>query len=291
MKKILITGKNSYIGNQVELHLSQFDTKYKVNTLDMLDKHWRDHDFSSYDVVFHVAGIAHSDSGKIKPEKARLYYEINSALTVETATIAKAAGVKQFIFMSSIIVYGESAPIGKTKCITIDTKPNPSNAYGDSKLQAELGIQSLASEEFRVSILRPPMIYGKGSKGNYQLLSKLAKRLPLFPKIHNERSILYIENLSLFVKQVIDSESEGVFFPQNSEYASTTELVQLIANANGKRIRTTKFFNPLLLMMSKRLRVLNKAFGNLTYDRSLSAFDGQYNKYSLIDSIERTEQQ
>lgn len=137
MKRVLITGANSYIGCSFEKYLSEnYPDDYIVDTVDMHGD-WRDRSFAGCDSVFHVAGIAHSDSGKISEEKVCLYYAVNTDLTIETAKKAKADGVGQFIFMSSAIVYGDSAPIGKTKIIIKDTPAAPSNCYGDSKMQAE----------------------------------------------------------------------------------------------------------------------------------------------------------
>ena len=251
MKKILITGAGSYIGTSFEEYLKEnYSNDYEVDTLDMLDPAWRDYDFSPYDSVFHVAGIAHSDNGRISAEKEKLYYAVNTDLTVETAKKAKADGARQFIFMSSAIVYGESAPIGKTKRITRDTPVSPANCYGDSKVQAENGIRPLDDESFKVVILRPPMIYGKGSKGNYPRLASLARKAPLFPYVKNERSMLYIENLAEFVRLMIENVERGTFWPQNSEYSNTSELVKMIAAANGKRIRLVRGLGWLLKLMS-----------------------------------------
>ena len=136
MKKILITGANSYIGVNVENWLTKCSEKYSVETIDLIKASWREKDFSVYDVVYHVAGIAHSDNGKTSPEKEKLYRSINTDLTIEVAKKAAAEGVKQFIFMSSAIVYGDSAPLGKTKIIKADTQPTPNNCYSDSKWQA-----------------------------------------------------------------------------------------------------------------------------------------------------------
>ena len=167
MKKILITGANSYIGTSFERYIKEnYPNEYIIDTVDMIDENWRETDFSGYDSIFHVTGIAHSDSGKISEEKAKLYYAVNTDLTVETAKKAKEDGAKQFIFMSSAIVYGDSAPIGRLKIITKDTPVSPANCYGDSKVQAENGILPLSDENFKVVIIRSPMIYGKGSKGN-----------------------------------------------------------------------------------------------------------------------------
>ena len=290
MKKILITGANSFIGISFETYLREhFVGEYIVDTVDMIDGSWREKDFSGYDSVFHVAGIAHSDSGKISDEKAKLYYAVNTDLTVETAKKAKAEGVKQFIFMSSAIVYGESAPIGKNRVITKDTPTSPENCYGDSKVQAENGIRPLNDDSFKVVILRPPMIYGKGSKGNYPLLAKLALKTPIFPDVKNQRSMLYVGNLCEFVRLMVENEESGIFWPQNAEYSNTGEMVKMIAAAHGKKLTLVKGFGWALKLMSHLTGLVNKAFGNLCYAKELSEYKTDYRVKSLKDSVEETE--
>jgi len=288
MKKVLITGANSYIGTSFENYVMQCHD-YQIDTVDMIDGKWRDKSFSEYDSVFHVAGIAHSDTGKVSEERKQFYYQINTDLTIETAEKAKADGVGQFIYMSSAIVYGDSAPIGKLKRITRDTPVAPANFYGDSKVQAENGLLKLADEGFHVVILRPPMIYGKGSKGNYPQLSKFAQKLPLFPYIKNERSMLYIGNLTEFVKLMIDNNESGIFYPQNAEYVATSEMVQVIAQAHGKKTRLVKGTTVPLKAMSHATGLVNKAFGNLSYDMSMSEYKENYRKFSFEESIRQTE--
>ena len=288
MKKVLITGANSYIGTSFENYVMQCHD-YQIDTVDMIDSTWRDKSFSEYNSVFHVAGIAHSDTGRVSEERKQFYYQINTDLTIETAKKAKADGVGQFIFMSSAIVYGDSAPIGKPKRITRDTPVAPANFYGDSKVQAENGLLKLADESFHVVILRPPMIYGKGSKGNYPQLSKFAQKLPLFPYIKNERSMLYIGNLTEFVKLMIDNNESGIFYPQNAEYVATSEMVQVIAQAHGKKIRLVKGTTVPLKAMSHATGLVNKAFGNLSYDMSMSEYKENYRKFSFEESIRQTE--
>lgn len=290
MKKILITGANSYIGTSFENYINEnFTGRYTVDTVDMIDGSWREKSFFGYDAVFHVAGIAHSDTGKVSEERKQFYYQINTDLTVETAQKAKADGVKQFIFMSSAIVYGDSALIGKRKVITQDTELSPANFYGDSKVQAEKGLLPLSDDSFKVVILRPPMIYGKGSKGNYPQLSKFAQKLPFFPNVQNERSMLYVGNLAEFVRLMIENEEEGVFFPQNDTYSSTSEIVKMIADAHGKKIRLVKGFTWALKIMSHLTGLVNKAFGNLSYEMSLSEYKENYRLYTLEESIRLTE--
>lgn len=285
MKKILITGANSYIGTSFEKYMAQWPEKYQVDTVDMIDGTWREKDFSGYDTVFHVAGIAHSDTGHVSKERKAFYYKINRDLTFETAEKAKADGVKQFIFMSSAIVYGDSAPIGKEKIITKDTPVSPANFYGDSKVQAENRITPLSDESFNVVILRPPMIYGPGSKGNYPVLSKLACKFPIFPAVKNERSMLYIDNLSEFVRLMIENEEKGIFWPQNAEYSNTTDLVKMIARVHGKKIVIIPGFAWLLKIFGCFSGIVNKAFGNLSYDQSLSEYHVEYRLIGLEKSI------
>ena len=289
MKKILITGANSYIGTSFEKYMSQWLDEYQIDTLDMIDDSWREKDFNGYDCIYHVAGIAHSDNGKISAEKSKLYYAVNTELTVEVAKKAKLEGVKQFIFMSSAIVYGESAPIAKKKVITRETPVSPTNSYGDSKVQAEKGIWALNDDIFKVVILRPPMIYGPRSKGNYPVLVKLALKLPVVPKVNNERSMLYIGNLMEFVRLMVKNEEQGVFWPQNKEYSNTTELVKLIAQAHKKRIAIVPGFTWALKLLSRVTGLVNKAFGSLCYDHEISTYKEEYCLTSLKDSIWITE--
>ena len=289
MKKILITGDHSYIGTSFEKHLMQWPDRYQVDTINMRGEEWRSKSFSAYDAVYHVAGIAHSDYGKISAERADLYYRVNTHLAVETAKKAKADGVKQFIFMSSASVYGESAPIGKDKVVYRDTPVSPVNSYGDSKVQAENGIMPLQDEHFKVAVLRPPMIYGKGCKGNYSTLTKLAKKLPVFPYVDNQRSMLYIENLVEFVRLVVDNEEQGIFWPQNNEYTNTSEMVKMIAQVHDKRVVMIKGLNWALKLMSHVTGLVNKAFGSLRYDHEMSRYKQEYCVRNLADSIKETE--
>ncbi len=288
MKRILITGAGSYIGVSFENYIKQFDN-YQIDTIDMIDGSWKEKSFENYDVVFHVAGIAHSDFGRISEDRKTLYYAVNTELAIETAEKAKTDGVKQFVFMSSASVYGESAPIGKSKIIYRNTPVSPSNVYGDSKVQAEKGLELLRDNDFKIVILRPPMIYGEGCKGNYPTLSKLARKLPLFPYVKNERSMLYVGNLVEFIRLVIENEEDGIFFPQNSEYSNTSELVKTIGAVHDKKLVLVKGFTWILKILSHITGMVNKAFGNLSYDMELSEYKENYRNYSLKESIEKTE--
>lgn len=288
-KKVLITGQGSYIGTAVERWLLKDKDHYQVDTLDMQDETWRDTDFSQYDVVYHVAGIAHADVGNVTEEQKQLYYKVNTDLTIEVAERARQAKVKQFIFMSSMIVYSGC----KENFITSETEPCPLNFYGDSKWRADQKIQEMDAENFKVVVLRPPMIYGKGSKGNYPQLAKLASKLPVFPIVKNQRSMLHIDNLCQFVKLMIDNEEHGVFFPQNGEYSNTSDMVQMIAEVKGHRIVMIPFVGIFIKLLEKvpgKIGGLTiKAFGNSSYDMSMSEYKENYRVNSLRKSIVLTE--
>lgn len=284
MKKILITGANSYVGNSLQSWLSQYPKDYSVEAISLRDKTWKTKDFSKYDVVFHVAGIAHVSSD---PKMAEEYYKVNRDLTIEAAEKAKRYGVEQFIFMSSIIVYGDST--SEKSIIDRKTEPKPSSFYGESKLQAEEGIKPLESKDFNVVIIRPPMIYGKGSKGNYPKLSKAAQKLPIFPDIDNQRSMLHIDNLSEFIKLMIDNEESGTFFPQNSDYVKTSEMVKIIAETHNKKLKLTKVFNPLIKLLVGKIGIINKVFGNLVYSDDISTYKKEYRVHDFKETIEATE--
>lgn len=286
VKQVLITGTSSYIGNQLADWLQKTSDEYLVTKKSVRDNKFKKIDFSNFDVIVHVAGIAHQDT---RADQENLYYKVNTELTIDIAKKAKEQGVKQFIFLSSIIVYGASSKMGEQKLITRETKPEPINFYGNSKLLAEKGIATLQSEVFNVAIVRPPMIYGKGSKGNYPVLAKFAKLLPVFPDIDNQRSMLHIDNLTEFLKILIEQNERGLFFPQNNKYVRTSDMVYTISKINGKKIKLVKIFNPLLKAIGKKNKLINKVFGNLAYDQSMSKYKKDYQIHDLEESIKYTE--
>ena len=279
---ILITGAGSYVGTYVEKWITSH-SDYCVDTLDMLGNAWQDADFSKYDTVYHVAGIAHVNAS---PDMEALYYKVNRDLTIEVARKAKAEGVKQFIFMSSMIVFHESRSL-KPEMLTAETKPRPNGFYGDSKLQAEKGLHELASDTFKVCILRPPMIYGPNSKGNFPRLITLATKTPVFPDFHNQRSMLYIDNLAEFVLQVIKRQLSGTYYPQNRELSDTVEIIRYFAKAQNHRVYFAKWLNPLVRMASRFLQPVNKMFGTYYYAPEMSQMPFEYQLVSFEESLKR----
>lgn len=272
-KRMLIVGAGSYIGNAVKDYLSK-TKQYHVDEIDAVNLVPKAEMFRGYDIVFYVAGIAHRKETK---ENEPLYYKVNRDLAIATARVAKEAGAGHFLLLSSMSVYGVA-----TGYITKDTKTAPNTHYGKSKLQADNAIWNMRDEKFWVTILRPPMVYGRNCKGNYQLLRKFSVKTPFFPYVRNERSMIYIGNLCAFIRSVAEKQKEGVFFPQNSRYVCISEMVKCIAALNGREIRIVDGFGFIFKHMP--FPILKRVFGSLVYERTEPV-----GAYSFKKSMEETE--
>lgn len=261
MKNILITGKGSYIGTHFKEYMKQWPDQYQVDELDMMDPAWVDHDFSKYDVVYHVAGIAHqkeTDSNK------NLYQKVNCNLAIEVARVAKKSGIQQFIFMSSMSVYGLNY---SKEPINLQTECKPTTYYGKSKLNAEKQLMELADGTFQLCILRPPMVYGEDSPGNLTKLFNMVKKIHIFPTIKNQRSSITIACLVKYVKDYIDSNAGGIYLPQNDEYMCTYEIVKIQMTKNHVKVIYLSIFNPIIRLLIGRNNLITKCFGDLIYER------------------------
>lgn len=260
MTKVLITGKNGFIGQRLARRIpcSRLES--------VRDGAWKKINFSQYDCVVHAAGMAHVG---YKDELQAQYMAVNRNLTLDIARAAKAAGVRQFIFLSSIIVYGPAARGGENRVITADTPPTPENAYGLSKLEAEQGLFALADDTFSITVLRLPMVYGRGSRGSFALLLKYAKYLPVFPACCGRRSAIYVENLAEYIVYAIERGLAGVLFPHDSAPVTTPGMLKAIRAAMGKKTRLTRAFDPLI-RIAGGLGPMRRIFGGLEYAPELS---------------------
>lgn len=281
MKKVLITGSSSFIGKRF---IQIFDdSEYLVDAISLRNDEWKLKDFQDYDAIIHVAAIVHQNEKEVKYE---VYDRVNYHLVIEVARKAKEEGVKQFIFLSTMSVYGIN--VGH---ITMSTPLNPISFYARSKLAAEQSLQNMNSQEYKVAIIRPPMVYGDTNEGNYNILRKIALSTPIFAEVKNKRSAIYVDNLCEFLKVVIDTQMQGIFFPQNEKYMSTSETVSLIATAHSKNVYQSKLLALAIqpLMFSPTLK---KAFGSLTYDPNLPGGPSnlEYNKVSFEESIKKSVQ-
>lgn len=266
MKNVLITGKNSFIGTTLEKLLLQEPDKFNVESLDMRGESWRMTNFSKYDVIVHVAAIVHN---KEKPEMEVLYLKVNRDLPVDLAIIAKNSGVSQFIFMSSMAIYGEEGKLCEELIINRTTPVNPKNFYSISKFLAETELEKLNEIDFKVVILRPPMVYGINCPGNYSKLESIARKLPVFPMIENKRSMIHVDKLCQFIRTHIENRSEGIYFPQDENYHNTSQMVKDLAEKNGKSIYLSKLMGKIIKRFGKKAKILNKVFGNLVYEKDL----------------------
>ena len=258
MKKIVIAGKGSYIGNHIKHYLEDTADTYAIEELDTLHFDDQAYSFDGVDAVVCVAGIAHI---KETAENRHWYYEVNRDLVVRLAKKAKADGVRQFVFLSSMSVYGKDSGV-----ITPQTAPAPKSGYGDSKLQAEQQLDELQSDTFKIAVLRPPMVYGKDCKGNFQTVVKIVEKLPVFPQIRNQRSMVYIDNLCEFIKRCIDEERNGLYFPQNKAYVQTSAMAKIIAKEKHKKVFFSRILGFGVWCIRPFISMANKAFGSLIYE-------------------------
>lgn len=258
MKTVVITGEGSYIGTHLQEFFLRQKNLYDVRVINTLNADLRLIDFSGADAIINVAAIVHR---KETPHNQDLFSSINRDLAISLARKAKEDGVPLFIQFSTMSIYGK-----QTGIITEDTPPHPMTAYSRSKYEAERGIAALADDHFAVSILRPPMVYGPGAKGNYHLLEKLTSYLLFCPTIQNKRSLVSINQLCSSVLERVNDARSGVFFPQDPSPISTVSLIEEIASRSGRKLQKTGLFNPLIRLLVATTTIGRKAFGDLVYE-------------------------
>lgn len=257
MKRILITGADSYIGTHIEAYLGRFPEQYETVTLPMQAHTPDEYDFHGADAVVHVAAIVHRKETK---DAQPLYDAVNRDLAVAVAEKAKREGVKQFVLFSTMAVYGM---IEGT--ITGGTAVNPKTQYARSKLEAERRVAPLADDAFCVTILRPPMVFGPGAKGNPARLERLAEKLPFCPDFKNRRSMVSIDTLCREIRALLDAPRSGVFFPQEKEPVSTCDLIAQMMREQGRTPKRSKLLNPAIRLARACTSAGKKAFGDLIY--------------------------
>ena len=286
MKKIVITGKNSYIGINIKKRLLQNVGEFSVDEVDVETTEWMNYDFSGTDTLVHVAGIVH------RPDITdwNIYENVNITLTNNIAKKAKAAGVKQFIFFSTMAVFGVEKKLS-TNVIDENTPKNPTGMYGRSKLIAEEKLLSLQSNDFKVCVVRPPTVYGKNCRGNYiSGFVRIVKLLPAIPKVFEDakQSVIYIDNLSEFIKLLIENESNGIFMPQDERSVSAVELMQTMSKVIGKEKKVSKFLGWCVSML-RFVTEVKKVYGGIEYNIELSdSYFGKYQTISFFQAVEKT---
>lgn len=268
-KKVLIVGKNSYIGNCIDNWLSA--AGWKIDQLDVLVEDWKNYDYSGYDTIIHVAGIVHrpncTDWG--------LYKAVNADMPIEIAKISKKMGVKQYVYFSTMGVYKETKKLNKN---ILDTNSllAPNSMYGKSKLLAEEGLLKLQDSSFAVSIVRPPSVYGEGCKGGYiKGFVGIVRKMPILPYAYNHvcQSFIYIDNLTECIKIIISNNLKGIFCPQDDEIPSANRLMEAICIGLNKGYHSSKCMGFLIRFVSF-MPIVKKAYGGIEYSRELSNIDG-----------------
>lgn len=285
-KSVLITGRSGFIATALKKHLEARGYS-DVRLLDLRGDSWLSEPLPKCDVIVHTAALVHKSEKKIDYSE---YEKANVEKTVRLAEKAKAEGVGQFVFISSL-----AAVLNTPESLSADVKigrdffTEPKTKYGRSKLEAERILEKLGCESFKVARVRPPIVYGRGCKGNYLFLRKLALKLPAFPDVPNKKSMIYVGNLCELVRLIIENSSEGVFLPDNAELVSTGEFARIIAECNGKTLRLSKLLG-LAVRAASFMTIVRKAFGSVCYDHSENAyFGGKYRIFGLEESIAETE--
>lgn len=284
--RILIIGKDSYIGNHIDEWLSS--RGYEVKQLDVLTDEWKKFDYSPYDSIVHVAGIVHQP----KCQDWNLYKRVNTDMPIEIAKMAKSQGVKQYIFFSTMGVYDADKSL--KGCVIDENTPllkEGNSMYGKSKLMAEEGLCKLQDRTFNVAFVRPPSVYGKGCKGGYITgFAKIARLLIIKPKAYNQaiQSFVYIDNLSECIRIIIENHLNGVFCPQDDEIPNANRLLEAISNGIGKKYYESAFLGWCLRIVSF-IPLVNKAYGGISYSRSRSEIKGHdYVIVPFAEGMKRT---
>jgi len=282
MKRVLLIGEHSYIALSFQNYVKKYRKDLDVDLVGARNDEWKNVNFSPYNAIVHTAAIVHKNE---KPDMKELYHKVNIIFPAELAKKAKREGVSHFLFMSTMAVYGNS-----TSPIYQNQFPKPVTLYGKSKLEAEKRLKKLSDENFHVTILRPPLVYGLGCPGNYQRLSKLANKISIFPKTNNLHSMIYIENLCECIFQEINQSEKKDFHlicPQNVGYINTSEMVRQIRNVNGKRIWLVPLPKILFRAGIKLSSTFQKVFGNCYYEKM--EWDRDYQVVDFEESIRRSE--
>src|SRR6056297_861510 len=256
MAKILITGANSFVGKNYQ----RYSNNATIDEVSLLELEPEAIHYEGYDTILHLVAIVHQT--KTIPEKE--YFKVNKELAVRTAKAAKAAGVKQFVFLSTVKVYG---PFNHEVGIwNEDSVCNPTDAYGKSKYAAELALKELENEDFTVSIVRTPLVYGQDVRANMLSLIKLIQKFPVLPlgRLNNRRSFTAARNLVAFIDRIIEKRASGVFIAKDEKDLSTTELVNLLSNSLDKKVR--------LIPIPKFLITLSKKVYPKIFDRLYGSF-------------------
>lgn len=280
---ILLTGASGFIGRKLSVSLTEKNIPFmqvvrndSLNSdyvIDMCDSPSWSEALEHKRVVIHLAGLAHVENNEYACLLTQ-YRQVNVDATLHLAREAASAGVQRFIFISSISVIGNST--SQNKPFTEDDLPSPKDITGISKLEAEQGLKAISNETgMEIVIIRSPLVYGPGAKGNFARLMKLvAKGLPLpFGAIQNQRSLVAVDNLVDLIITCIEHPraSNQTFLAGDGHDLSTTELLIGIAKAMGRPIILIPVPVVALKLMATlvgKKSMADRLFGSLQVDIS-----------------------
>lgn len=281
---ILVIGKSGFVSTSFQKYMKRYPDII-VNSISARDEKWKQVDFSGFDVIYNTTGLAHDDARMGTDEQ---FMALNRDLPIALAKKAKAEGVRLFINMSSMIVYGDMSELGLKEKITENTIPKPAGIYGESKLAGEIGLKELSNDQFHVALIRSPLVYSENAVDNFLKLTDYAVKYPVFPNIVNARKHDLFRNICELVKLIAENNGNGIYYPQQDEFICTSKLVKDVAEASGHKLFLIKIFNPILFLASKKMLFIRKVFGSLAYDQNTSnCFDGKYRVVDYKESINR----
>lgn len=264
--KVGLTGYTGFIG---AAFLKQFSHAYDIQLINLRDSTYLSL-IPGLDAVVHCAGLAHKDDPPPKEEYFRVNYDYTKILVDACITHQ----VNQFVFLSTFHV----------------NLKNPTS-YSESKVAAENYLNSVTSQ-IHISIIRPPMVYGEGCKGNFPKLVKLIKLSPILPFKYkeNRRSLIYIENLTGFISHLLNKKITGTFSPQDQKTVSIYDLALFISKAYEQKkilISPPKF---LLILLKKFMpTIYDRLYNDLYIDPSINLQQTGYNPLTATDvAIKRT---
>lgn len=261
-KTLMITGASGFIGSNF---IKKYESEYNIVPVCLIENKPEDLDYTGVDTILHLAALVHQMKGA--PEEK--YFEVNTELTKRLATVVKEKGIKHFIFYSTVKVYGFDGELNNHNFILTENSPcNPNDPYGASKYEAEKILNSLQDEKFKVAIVRPPMVYGKGVKGNMLSLMKLIKILPMIPFNYdnNRRSIMSTENLLYMTHLIIKNEADGIYLGTEGNPVSIKEIVESIEKGLGKKKLNIKFPNFVFSLLCKvKPNIMVRLYGTLAF--------------------------
>lgn len=263
-KTLMITGASGFIGSNF---IKKYSEEYNIIPVCLIENKPEDLDCTGVDTILHLAALVHQMKGA--PEEK--YFEVNTELTRRLATNAKENGVKHFVFYSTVKVYGFDGELNNHNFILTENSPcNPNDPYGASKYEAEKILNSLQDENFKVAMVRPPMVYGEGVKGNMLSLMKLINILPIIPFDYdnNRRSVISTENLLYMTHLIIKNEADGVYLGTEGNPVSIKEIAESIEKGLGKKKINVKFPSFIFKLLYKiKPNIMVRLYGTLAFEQ------------------------